>query len=320
MRGLDRALPLGRYYHPIFSLLNTSRGLLALPFDKFELVYPAFWKKFATDILLAGERVVPEFQILRNILPDVTRGVILDVGANIGVYTLLIRAASKLPIIAYEPQPFLCELLQRTIVHNRLEQVEARNLACGETDGEVPFYAGLNGNIAHGEDARGLESKIASDASGKSGLDDTARLMRGGKMVIRVPVVKLDDDLGDTPVGLMKIDCEGFECQVLRGARRILDRQRPWLFIELHPFGIERYGGSVKEVLEMIGPNYDIECWDFNSGAARTRLARSFMKHRAVQGRKFADAAEMLRLCAGQTPWPMPIHILARPRNVPIQD
>jgi FkbM family methyltransferase len=304
-------VPLGRHYYPIFSLLNSAHGLVALPFDRFELVYPAVWKKFATDILLAGERVVPEFRTLRSVLPEVTRGAILDVGANIGVYTLLIRAVSNLRIIAYEPQPFLCDLLQRTISHNHMQQVEARNLACGEKPGEVPFYAGLNGNIAHGEDARGIEA--TASGQGTRAVDDTAREMRAGKMVIRVPVVTLDDDLRDTAVGLMKIDCEGFECQVLRGAKRILQQQRPWLFIEVHPFGIERYGGSVKEVLELIGPNYDIECWDFNAGAARTKLGRSLKKHRKVEGRKFTDVAEMLRLCAGQPPWPQPIHLLCRP-------
>ena len=68
--------------------------------------------------------------------------------------------------------------------------------------------------------------------------------------IVRVPVVTLDEDLasGD-PVSLLKIDCEGFELNVLRGAKQILERDNPWLFLEIHPTLLPAFGQTVEEVL-----------------------------------------------------------------------
>src|SRR5689334_15892106 len=110
MRQLHRVVPLGRKYFPLLGLLNSGRGLCAIPFDRFQLVHPAAWRKQAANFLLIGPEVVPEFQLLASLCPQLERGVIVDAGANIGVYTLLLRSVTPLPIIAYEPQPFLFQL------------------------------------------------------------------------------------------------------------------------------------------------------------------------------------------------------------------
>jgi FkbM family methyltransferase len=69
-----------------------------------------------------------------------------------------------------------------------------------------------------------------------------------------VPMVALDDFClreGITSVDLLKVDVEGFEGQVLKGAQRIL-AQRPAIALELHLDALPRYGSSPDSVLALI--------------------------------------------------------------------
>ena len=91
LRGLHRILPLGRKYHPLLSAMNGRHGLLAIPFDKSRLVQPAAWAKQITNQLLGGMDFVPEFHLLAAEVRQLASGCLIDVGANIGLYTLLLQ-------------------------------------------------------------------------------------------------------------------------------------------------------------------------------------------------------------------------------------
>src|SRR2546429_1475415 len=194
LRGLHRILPLGRKYHPLLSAMNGRSGLLAIPFDQCRLVQPTAWAKQITNQLLNGVDVVPEFSLLAPRVRQLTSGHLIDVGANIGLYTLLLRSVSSLPIIAYEPQPFLFKLLQCNISFSRLAQVDARNFACGARRGEVPFSIGINGSIAPG-----VEATLATGSGGglESGAQMTQRGKAGGQGPLTTPGEEPD---GGAPV------------------------------------------------------------------------------------------------------------------------
>ena len=53
LKELNRVLPLGRHYHPIFSSLNAQDGLISIPFAGMKVLVPAIWRKFATQLLLS---------------------------------------------------------------------------------------------------------------------------------------------------------------------------------------------------------------------------------------------------------------------------
>ena len=307
LRALHAAFPIGRKYHPLLTLLNGRQGLAALPFAGRELVHPLAMGKSATGLLLAGEACVPEGRLLPALLRPLTRGALLDVGANIGIYPLLFRASSSLPVIAYEPQPLLFRLLELCVAHNRLADVSCRSLACGDTRGNVPFSIGLNGEIATGDAARNVTTLDAFDL--ERAIHDT----HAAKSVVDVPLTTLDDDLGDTPVAFLKIDCEGFEHRILRGAARLLERQRPVLFIEVHPLGLEKFGSSAREVVDLLAPLYSLEGWDFSESRFASKLVRSLRKHRPTDGRKFATMEEFLA-AAQDEPRPSQLYLVARPR------
>lgn len=306
-RALNKGLPLGRKYHRFISLVNPTHGLFTIPFGKFEAVHPASWGSETAAILFLGENLTPEFRLLPPLLKELKSGHLIDLGANVGLYVLLFRANSSLPIIAYEPQPFLCSLVQANVDHNQLRNVEVRHLACGATRGEIAFRTGINGGVVAGE-----TDTTTTDTHGS--LDQQADETRHTRPVIRVPVTTLDEDLQGVPVAFMKIDCEGFEEQILSGGMKLIEKQRPHLLVEVHPQEMGKHGSSPARVLAMLKPYYDLEFWDFSLQRHYPRLVRSALKHRRPKGHQYATETEMLQACAAE-PQPAQIYFLCRPRR-----
>lgn len=153
----------------------------------------------------------------------------LDVGANVGVYTALI--GSRLPAVkltAIEPFPPALEMLYRNCAVNDISP-DVRPIAVSAATGDATLTItarDVHNRLAHGP---------ASPAKG-----------------LRVPVMSLDDIIGDDPVRLIKIDVEGGEHDVLRGARHLLSRaDPPVLLFELA--GHEAtYGSTPEDIVALL--------------------------------------------------------------------
>ncbi len=122
-----------------------------------------------------------------------------DVGANVGSYTILASGVVRCRTVAFEPDPLTAAALERNINLNQIaDLVEMRVAAVGERQGIVRFSTGLD-----------TENHVVS-AVDPSGRD--------------VPIQTLDQaflDTGRIPA-LIKLDVEGYEAEVLRGARALL--------------------------------------------------------------------------------------------------
>ena len=153
---------------------------------------------------LEGKRYIRERFLLEQIVrPQMT---VLDVGANIGYYALMFVSLleGKGQVICLEPDPNNLDELRRNVASNNLDhRVTIRPVAAGEFDGNVRFAAGSNG-------------RVASDGS------------------LTVSVVRIDS-LAIEKLDVLKIDVEGYEVSVLKGAQGTLKRDRPAIFLELHP-------------------------------------------------------------------------------------
>lgn len=121
----------------------------------------------------------------------------LDIGANVGSYTVLASGIAGARTIAFEPDPGTAGHLRRNIALNGLgARVEVAGCALGATEGEVWFTAGLD-----------TMNKVTT---------------AGAEGARRVPVRALDDVLAGRSPAMMKIDVEGYEDEMLKGAGRSL--------------------------------------------------------------------------------------------------
>ena len=125
----------------------------------------------------------------------------VDVGANVGVYSILSSGEIGARTISIEPVKRTFESLKTNVKLNDIEsRVTLRNIGIGDKEGLLTFTSN--------EDA--VNHVLSGDEDGKDG------------KLERVPVDTLDNVCaGETPF-LLKIDVEGFETNVIKGASRIL--------------------------------------------------------------------------------------------------
>jgi hypothetical protein len=113
---------------------------------------------------------------------------------------------------------------------------------------------------------------------------------------IDVEQVTLDQELSkEARIGLIKIDCEGFEYRVLQGARRILADHRPALFVELHPEMIRRAGDAPEDVCALLRDSgYAVECWNVQRSRHGWLVPRVLNRYRTSRVHRYRDMADML--------------------------
>lgn len=161
-----------------------------------------------------------EFEDMAFVLHFLRPGdLFVDIGANIGSYSILASAAGA-QVIAFEPVPSTFESLLDNIHLNRLEsRIDARNEAVGRNDGELEMIAD--------QDTTNQALRAGNQYRGKT---------------VRVPVVRLDETLENMAPKLIKIDVEGFETEVLAGAQKTLaNTSLRAVIMELNGSG-SRYG------------------------------------------------------------------------------
>lgn len=146
-----------------------------------------------------------------NYLRRKTGDVCIDISANFGYYSFLLYNNFK-RIIAIEPHPLNIDILQGVKQKFDYDRVEILNIAISDTEGYLPLYTG-----AH---------------SGRHSLLKTGRLI-GEKEFTIVRAKTLTSIIGDTLIDLVKVDVEGVEWMVLKGAQSRLNQIKSWL-IELH--------------------------------------------------------------------------------------
>lgn len=151
-------------------------------------------------------------------------GVVVDVGANTGLYTLL--AAASNPVVevhAVEPLPALVELLDANVALNgRLaRRVHRHQVALSDRTGTAMLYLPTPcGTI--------VETSASLDPAFKEEI----------ATAVEVQTRTLDDlwlEIGRPQVGIVKVDTEGTEHLVLRGAARVLAASRPIVVCEVLP-------------------------------------------------------------------------------------
>lgn len=190
------------------------------------------------DNLILGKY---EEQVRLVFLPD-THDTIVDVGAHLGEYTIpCARRAST--VIAIEPNPDVLSILKENIHLNRVSNVITVNKAVYDSQG----YQSLN---------------LFADRTGMSSVVMDPH--QENTKTIKVAADTLDNILTDlqiNKVNWIKIDVEGAEEQVIRGAKRVIrsNLKNVRLIVECHT------DDSMMKVVEMLVRDFDLVCEQLDS-------------------------------------------------------
>jgi FkbM family methyltransferase len=158
-------------------------------------------------------------------------GTVMDIGANCGyVSIVLARALPGLRIHAFEPVPSTYRTLVHNCRHNEVhDRVTCELLAIGEAPGSMRMTSGLNtGNHLL--------------ASGSAGVTVAVETLDG--YVARRAIDRIDG---------IKCDVEGAELFVVRGARASLQRDRPWVLLEISEPLTVRQGYPPEALVQEMG-------------------------------------------------------------------
>jgi FkbM family methyltransferase len=202
------------------------------------LSIPSLAEPIGFHLLIDGvyERDVLEF-ILARLRPG---GTFVDVGANIGV--LALPAAKKVGpagrVLAIEASPSVFPYLERNAAANGFTQVRCVNIAANDVERTVEFYEAPSDHFGMGSMGAQFDARPVS-----------------------IKARPLDDLLAEAnieSVDVLKVDVEGFELNVFRGAQRLLtSKQPPTIVFEFIDWAEERLGdgrvGAAQDFLRSLG-------------------------------------------------------------------
>lgn len=160
--------------------------------------------------------------------------IFFDVGANVGIYTLTASrfAGTGGEVHAFEPLAGTYQLLQKNVQMNGVKNIHLNNVAVGDMIGEADLYVNAQAALT------GL------------GLTNRGVLLD----VQKVPIWTLDEYAEREKIqsiNFLKVDVEGFEGHVLRGAKRLISRSPDLIVMsELAQKNFEPLGFSTQEVID----------------------------------------------------------------------
>jgi FkbM family methyltransferase len=227
-----------RIFRKIKSLFSSNKqDILVLNY----LGYKLFYSK-GTSIVGRITKDQPIYEpdtseFLVSALKGLDSPCFLDIGANIGFLSLYVQKfVPNVKIFAFEPGPHQNKLFEKTIRSNSLSKsVILSNYALSDKAGKSTF-------CVH-----------SSDHVSGDGFYDTGRA--GNYKEITVSTIKLDEwwvNLGEPKIDLIKIDTEGAELFILRGAKIMFEACSPVVYFEMCSLNYSVYNYDHFDILELL--------------------------------------------------------------------
>ena len=166
---------------------------------------------------------------------------VLDVGADIGYYTILFAklVGAKGKVYAFEPIPKAKQYLDKNVELNELKNISTFGFALFDDAGMVCLEDPFNKSKINPQKKRLSKNDIQVEMKVFDGLRSKESIDR---------------------VHFMKLDVEGAEMNILRGMRETIKKDRPEILVELHPRQLKDFGFLPSDILEFLtGLGYQID-------------------------------------------------------------
>jgi FkbM family methyltransferase len=201
------------------------------------------------EIMNFGNYETPDYTMVRRLVPE--GGTVLDVGANVGYYTLsLCRQVRDVRIHSFEPIPKTFALLQEHVKINRASNATIHNFGFSDREETKTFYYYPEG----------------------SGNASSANLSQSASVrTITCQVKRLDDFVQSSGlhVDFIKCDVEGAEIFVFRGAVATLKKDRPAVFTEMLRKWAAKFNYHPNEIIALMH-DLGYGCYCEHQGSLRT--------------------------------------------------
>ena len=200
------------------------------------------------------------FSIYNKLRPQINDDChFVDIGMNIGQTLLKVRSIDQhIPYIGFEPNPVCVSYLYKLIQLNQIENVRIMPVGLGSQSEILTLYA---------------DNEFASGASVIKGFRKNQKI----KFEYNIPVFSGDEILNNLKIGLIKIDVEGFELDVLKGIINSIKLNRPFILCEILPNynnrDSERYARQME--LESLLKSNDYSIGRIEEKSAKCKLLNS---------------------------------------------
>lgn len=197
------------------------RVILGLPYENISFSVPFFGYLYNGTLSEYIDRYVfyfgayerEELSLLKRYINK--KSVVLDIGANRGHHSLFFSRYAK-SVYAFEPYEKVYKEILSKLSDNNIKNIFLNKFGLGYKEEFVSFYAPV-----------GVNDGVGSFLNSSNNVDV-------GKLEIKNADNYIENNILDENIGLIKIDVEGFEVNVLKGLENSIKKYKPVLFMELN--------------------------------------------------------------------------------------
>lgn len=238
---LTKAVPNYQYFFIVLYITLHSMKLLQTLLNNDLLLHYA-----PNDLLIGGE--VAQYGTYESfeteiLLKTLTTGdTAIDIGANIGIYTLQMakKIGERGRVYAFEPEPTNFFILSKNIIDNGLSNISAIPIGLSDGKGEAHLYLSWDNMGDHRVyDANYRRKREYIDIS----LDTLDAVLKQSKQKNKIKTIK--------------IDTQGYEPYVIKGASHTIASSHPYIFIEYWPFGYKKSKADVGWMMRFLHTIYN---------------------------------------------------------------
>ncbi|KAB2643323.1 MAG: FkbM family methyltransferase [Verrucomicrobia bacterium] len=185
------------------------------------------------------------------------QSIVFDIGANIGWFTLVAakHIGDEGAIYAFEPRPETAKMLKRTLTHNKLDdRVHLWNYALLDKWEELNLYSGFHTDNPGGSFV--FKGEIPSS----------------NQEAIKVKAAPLDELLPNIFPDIIKIDVEGAEPLVFKGAKILFKVKKPPILSELHPSQLMKVSNATSYQYIDQMKSYGYSCYLLENGQPTQKI------------------------------------------------